>query len=141
MTERSPRTLGAVFGSCGAFSAAYGARWSGLGDAGLHIWILAVGVSALVGVFAWPALQNPGGPREPHVLFAGLFGGTVGLLAGAFVAYPFGALFGGPGGFVGAAVACLVLRFSRLGPNVTVSLLVAAVGSVSGLLFVMGTSP
>jgi hypothetical protein len=141
MTERSPRATGAVFGSCAGLSAGYGASWSGLGDTGVHIWILAVLVSAIMGAFSWPPLQNPGDRGTPHIVFAGLFGGTAGLLAGAFVAYPFGALFGGAGGFVGAAVACFLLRFERLDRHGVTAALVASVGSVAGLLFVVGTSP
>ena len=141
MVNPKSRTFGAVLGSCGGLSAGYGSVWSGLGDAGVHVWVIAIVVSTLLGAFSWGPLQNPDDTKSPHWFYAALFGGTVGLIAGAFASYPFGALFGAPGGAVGAAVSCVILNrlpeaFVKKGVPVA-----AVVGSTVGLLFVMGVSP
>ena len=141
MASRKSKVFGAVLGSCGGLSAGYGASWSGLGDSGLHVWLIAIIVGALLGAFAWVPLQNPGDTTKPHWVFACLFGGAAGLIAGAFAAYPFGALFGAPGGAVGAGFACVVLnRFNEL-PTRFAAVCVALGSGVVGLMVVAGVSP
>ena len=141
MTSRTNRWFGAVLGSCGGLSAGYGATWSGLGDDGPHVWLIAIGVGALLGAFSWQPLQNPGDSSKPHWFYAGLFGGAAGLIAGAFASYPFGALFGGPGGAVGAACACVGLNklYPRTERRLAVGMAVG--GGLVGLLVVAGLSP
>ncbi len=141
MTALSHRVYGAVLGSCGGLSAGYGVWWSGLGDSGAHVWAIAIICCTALGTFTWGTLQNPDEMRKPHWFFAGLFGGSVGLVAGAFASYPFGALFGGPGGAVGAAVSCVLLNKMPERMEKQRVPVAALLGGLAGLLFVMGVSP
>ena len=140
-TSRTSKLLGATLGSCGGLSAGYGASWSGLGDSGVHVWLLAIVVGALLGAFAWAPLQNPGDTSKPHWFYAALFGGAAGLIAGAFASYPFGSLFGAPGGAVGAAASCLAWNRIDPMPGRRVAVGLALLGGLVGLLTVMSVSP
>ena len=141
MALTESRVFGSVLGSCGGFSAGYGASWSGLGDSGVHVWIIALASGAVLGAFTWPALQNPDDESAPHWVYGGLFAGCVALLAGAFAAYPFGALFGASGGAVGGAVSTLIANRIQSGLSPQSAAGTALLGGLVGLLFVAGVSP
>ena len=138
------RSFGAALGATAGLSAGYGALWSGVADAGWHIWAIAILSASLLGTFTWDVFRNPETVGDGHWFFASLFGAAVGLLAGAFAAYPFGALFGAPGGAVGAAVAFILLtktKRANADSGWMGYLIAGSVGGAAGLLVVAGCAP
>lgn len=143
-TSGSLRAEGAMMGASAALAIGYGAHWSQLGDDGWHVWLIALGGATALGAFSWAAFQAPQKEERPARLFIALFGAAVALLAGAFASYPFGALFGVPGGAVGAMVAMEMAAFwHKRVPHASGWSWVgsACVGSLVGLLAVVGCSP
>lgn len=131
--------LGAALGCAGGPAAGFGAAWSGLGDARLHVWILATLLGALLGALAWPVfVREREAIERPGVGFAALFGGCVSLLAGVLAAFPVGALVGAFSGAVGAAVAALMWRACPQLGSVQRPAAAACVGAGVGLLVAMG---
>ncbi len=115
--------LGAALGACGAPAVAHGAVWAGIGDARAWVGLVAMAVGALLGALTWPVFQPPGetgaGTERPGIGFSALFAGCVSLVAGAFAAFPMGAVIGTAGGLVGGATVALAWRLTQgLGPTV-----------------------
>ncbi len=116
---RAVRAMGAAIGAATGPVAAFGQSWAGTGDGRAHVWILATVVGALLGALTWPLFQAPA-PREttpdrapdgnartppsPGAGFGALFGFSVGLVAGAFAAFPMGSVLGAFGGIVAGAL-------------------------------------
>lgn len=117
---RAVRAMGAAIGAATGPVAAFGQSWAGTGDGRAHVWILATVVGALLGALTWPLFQTrdaatplAGSPPDdadvrtsgrPGAGFGALFGFAVGLVAGAFAAFPMGSVLGGFGGLVAGAL-------------------------------------
>jgi hypothetical protein len=132
---RRMRRLGAVLGLATGPAAGFGQAWAGTGDGRLHVWVIASAVAAVLGAVTLPVFYPPAPEaKEPLVLpgpgpgFAALFGLAVGLVAGAFAAFPMGAVMGGFGGALGAAVAGLLWRRLGIVPAAVVGPVVGLVG-------------
>jgi hypothetical protein len=113
--EVSLRHLGAALGAAPGPVAAFGQSWSGIGDGRAHVWILTTLVGALLGAVVFPIFwprgeAGRGEPRPYDAGFAALFGFSVGLLAGAFVAFPMGAAMGALGGALAGGVTAFLAR-------------------------------
>jgi hypothetical protein len=109
------RRLGAALGALGGPAAGYGASWAGLGDTRAHVWALAILLGALLGAMSWRVFvadraEVPRLAPRFGIGFAALFAAVVGMLAGAFAAFPIGGLFGFVGGAAGAVPAVLAWR-------------------------------
>lgn len=132
---RRMRGLGAVLGLASGPSAGFGQAWAQTGDGRLHVWLIASAVAAVLGAVMLPVFypervgEEGGEPlviEGPGAGFSALFGLSVGLVAGAFAAFPMGAVTGGFGGALGAAISGLSWRRLGLWPA-------ALVGPVAGL--------
>ena len=105
------RRFGALLGGSAGPSIGYAGSWSQLGASGWHIWLLATLIGALLGAITYGAFMNDDAAIErPGIGFAAAFGGTVGLLSGAFTAFPIGSVLGSLAGGVAGASAALVWR-------------------------------
>jgi len=95
--------------------AGWAQHWSGSGDGRWYIWILASLVGALVGAFAMPIFFDSDEACEAGLtpVFGGLFVFTVGLLAGAMVAFPMGAVMASICGAAAGAVGTFFFRRTR----------------------------
>ena len=123
-------TLGAILGLSGGPAAGYGAVWSGIGDASWGTALLATLVSALIGGATWGLFRQP--TEGVGVGFAALFGGVVGLLAGATVAFPVGGLCGAVGGVGGGLVAAATWRSMDPDNGALRAAVAGASGALSG---------
>ena len=112
---RRMRWLGAALGLASGPAAGFGQAWAGTGDGRWHVWLIASAVAAALGAVTLPIFY-PAHEREPLALdgpgpgFSALFGLAVGIVAGAFSAFPMGAVMGGFGGALGGAIAGLLWR-------------------------------
>jgi len=119
--RRERVALGAALGAVGGPAAGFGAAWGGHGDTRAFVWLVAVLVGAALGALAWPVFTTaPAGrelpPSRPGLGFAPLFAGVVGLLAGAFAAFPLGGVFGAGCGAAGGSVVLAAWRgLARVG--------------------------
>jgi len=133
----NPGLLGAVLGLAGGPAAGYGAMWSGIGDPSW--WAtptLAIGTGVALGAATWRLFKQSG--SRPGVGFAALFAATVGLVAGAIAAFPFGGICGAAGGAGGGAIAAGAWRAMEA-RNLSVRALTAgAAGALGGLLVAVG---
>ena len=105
--------IGAVLGASTGPVAGYGQLWAGIGDARAHVWILATVFGALLGAATYPLFmaKGDGTSHDPFGAgFAALFGFAVGLVAGAFAAFPMGGVLGGFGGALAAAATAFAAR-------------------------------
>jgi|GEM_PF-1264228 len=146
----APRLLGAAIGAATGPVAAFGQGWAGTGDGRWHIWLLATACGALLGAVSYPLfwvrasarMAEPGlriedgaSAAPPDIFgvgFAALFAFAVGLVAGAFVAFPMGSLMGALGGaLAGAVVAFAARRLYR----VRFGLVLASLSGASLALF------
>ena len=110
--NREIQVIGLVLGAVAAPAIAHLAIWSGIGAPDWRVVLPALVFGGLVGRYTLPVLL-PSGDGVPGVLFGGMFAGSVGLLAGAFAAFP----LGGVAGFLcgGVAGAWVMLLWPRLG--------------------------
>jgi len=106
--------LGAALGAASGPVAAFGQGWAGTGDGRWHIWLLATVCGALLGAVSYPIFWREEdtfeGGKAFGVGFAALFGFAVGLLSGAFVAFPMGSVMGAVGGALAGVVVMLLAR-------------------------------
>ena len=102
------RAQGGAIGAAGALAAGYGAAWSGHADGVLLTAAVAAIVGALLGCLTWGLFEPE--PARPTWWFTALFGGVVGMLAGAFAGFPVGAVFGASGGALGSVAVVAVWR-------------------------------
>lgn len=132
------RWLGAALGAAPGPVAAYAQGWAGTGDGGVHVCLLATLVGALLGALTLPVFRAPGAEvaspaaavRRLGVGFAALFGFSVGLVAGAFAAFPMGAVMGAFGGaLAGAVVAAVTIVTRRFGARLAGLVLAWAAGA------------
>lgn len=107
--------MGAAIGAATGPVAAFGQSWAGTGDGRVHVWLLATAAGALLGALTWPLFAAPA-EREgeasamPGAGFGGLFGFSVGLVAGAFAAFPMGSVLGACGGIVAGALTVVAAK-------------------------------
>ena len=107
------RRLGATLGLSAMPGALYAAWWSGLGDASWHVWVIGLALAALLGALTWPVfIPEPQGSERPGPGFAALFASQVGMLTGAFVAFPMGGVFGFVAGWLSGSLTAFL--WSRL---------------------------
>jgi len=115
----SPRHLGAAIGAATGPVAAFGQGWAGTGDGRWYVWVLATLCGALLGALSYPLFwvrdvaaddARPAAPDLFGVGFAALFGFAVGLVAGAFVAFPMGSVMGAFGGALAGALVAFLAR-------------------------------
>ena len=126
------RCIGATIGAASGPASAYAAVWGGLGDAGPHVAVIATILAALLGASTWPVfVREPEALQRPPIRFAALFAGSVGLVAGAFAAFPLGGVGGAWGGAVAGAVSAFGCRRAQ-GP--WAMMLVWLAGALSGIL-------
>ena len=105
------RRLGAAIGAASGPAAAYAQGWAGTGDGRWHVWVLGTLVGALLGAVTYPLFFTPEHDDKRHgVPFAALFGFAVGLVAGAFVAFPMGSVMGACAGVIAGPVVVLIAR-------------------------------
>lgn len=110
----SMRRLGAALGAASGPVAAFAQGWAGTGDGHWYIWLLATVCGALLGALSYPIFWEDEdtfeGGRAFGVGFAALFGFAVGLVSGAFVAFPMGSVMGAAGGALAGAVVMVLAR-------------------------------
>lgn len=151
----SARHLGAAIGAATGPVAAFGQGWAGTGDGRWYIWLLVTVCGALLGALSYPLFWPRALPAEerdplhdtsavPAVVtvaagpdlfgsgFAALFGFAVGLVAGAFVAFPMGSVMGA---FGGALAGALVVFFARYLHPLRGGLALASLGGAGVALF------
>ena len=121
------RALGAALGAVGGPAAWFGAAWGGHGDTHATAGLVAALVGAALGALAWPVFTTaPAGtelpPDKPGLGFAPLFAGVVGMMAGAFAAFPLGGIFGAVCGAAGGSV--ILASWRGLGRVASLSLTV-----------------
>lgn len=105
------RRLGAAIGATAGPAGAYAQGWAGTGDGRWHVWVLGIAIGALLGALTYPLFFTPEhGHKRYGAPFAALFGFAVGLVAGAFVAFPMGSVMGACGGAVGGAVVVVIAK-------------------------------
>jgi hypothetical protein len=105
--------LGAALGAIGGTSAYQGAAWSGIGDPRPLVAAIAILVGAGLGALTWSVFMGDrDNATRPDLVFGAGFGASIGLLAGAFAAFPVGGVFGAVGGGVGAFCGLLYWRWS-----------------------------
>lgn len=145
---RANRALGAAIGASGAWSAGYGATWSGHAQSIVLVTAVALVAGAGLGALTWGLFDNTRGdgegptdaPQSTAWWFTALFGSAVGMLAGAFAGFPLGSLFGAGGGAVGGLVADATWRVSappRTGLDVTAR---GALAALTGVAAGFGTA-
>lgn len=141
-SEIDARWLGAAIGAATGPAVGFGQAWGRTGDGRAWVWVLAVLVLAFLGAVTLPVFvrKGPGASgHETHEVgpgFGALFGFAVGLVGGAFVAFPMGSAIGALGGLVagaGAVFGARVLRSRAVGPEVA-----AGLGSVVGAALALG---
>ncbi len=133
--SRVDRLFGATLGASGACAASYGAFWAGhIPDLGLTA-VVALCSGAGLGALTWGLFRDD--PKAPSWWFVLLFGGVVGMLAGAFAAFPLGAIFGAGGGALGGVAAAGVWRLLQGRSLMVRTLLAASTGAGSALLMAM----
>ena len=101
------RRIGAALGATTGPLAGFGQAVTGAGDGSWYVWLLATVVGALIGAFGLPVILTTETEREAGLTpwFGAAFTFAVGLLGGAFVAFPMGAVVGSIGGLVAGALA------------------------------------
>lgn len=116
MTEAGPaipaRWLGAAIGAATGPAVGFGQAWGRTGDGRAWVWVFAILVLAFLGAVTLPVFTRDGersGEIGPG--FGSLFGFSVGLVGGAFVAFPMGSAIGALGGVVAGASAVLAARW------------------------------
>ena len=109
------RRVGAALGASIGPVAGWAQHWSGSGDGRWYIWVLAALMGALAGALAMPIFFDSDEACEDGLTpaFGGLFVFSVGLLAGALVAFPMGAVMGSLCGAAAGVVGTLLFRGTR----------------------------
>mgnify|MGYP007078961299 CR=1 FL=1 len=133
---RAARFLGAAIGGSGACAASYGAFWAGHSQSLVLSASVALVAGAGLGALTWGLFRDDS--ESPAWWFVTLYGGVLGMLAGAFAAFPLGAVFGAGGGALGGLASSWVWRLLRgnaLGLRALMSLFS---GSALGLLVALG---
>jgi len=135
------RWLGAAIGAATGPAVGFGQAWGRTGDGRAWVWVFAVLVLAFLGAVTLPVFvrKGAGASGEDHEVgpgFGALFGFTVGLVGGAFVAFPMGSAIGALGGLVAGAGAVFGARMlSRRAVGAEVA---AGLGSVLGAALALG---
>ena len=133
------RRLGAALGGAAGPAAAFASDWSHLGARGWHIWVLTTLVGMLLGAMTYGVFVTPHERIErPSLGFAGIFSASTGMLAGAFAAFPIGAVVGAPAGLVAGTLGAWVWRHTNHLGEWTRPAVVFLVAASVGLLVAMG---
>jgi hypothetical protein len=137
------RRLGAALGVSVGPMAGWGQLSSGTGDGHAGVWVLGAAVGALVGALALPLFfaDDEALERGMSPAFGALFLFSVGLLAGAFVAFPMGAVAASVVGAGAGAVGTVLFRRlagTRLAAGPGRPLVTAAATTTLGFVGVFG---
>lgn len=111
--------VGAALGVAVGPVAGWAQAWSGAGDGRWYIWVLASLVGALVGALGLPVFfaDDESAERDLVPWFGAAFLFTIGILAGAAVAFPMGAVMGSLCGLLGGAAGVFWWRVAGRRPS------------------------
>ena len=101
---------GATLGAAPALAAFMGHTWGGIGTSSVGMLVLLVLSGALLGSMTWITFEDD--VDTPSIAFSALFSAISGMLIGAFITFPLGAVFGSVAGLVGGASCALTWRWA-----------------------------
>ena len=101
---------GATLGAAPALAAFIGHTWGGIGSSSLWVLVLLLLAGSSLGSMTWATFEDD--VDAPSVGFSALFSAIIGMLVGAFIAFPLGAVFGSAAGLVGGASCALTWRWA-----------------------------
>jgi hypothetical protein len=106
------RRIGAALGATTGPLAGWGQAVTGAGDGHWYVWVLATVVGACLGAFGLPVFLVGSDTRDDGLTpwFGAAFTFAVGLLGGALVAFPMGAVVGSVGGVIAGGVGVFCWR-------------------------------
>ena len=127
---------GATLGAAPALAAFMGHSWGGIGASSLWMLVLLLLAGSVLGSLTWASFED--NVDAPSVGFSALFSAVSGMLVGAFIAFPLGAVFGSAAGLVSGASCALTWRWaatsSRLWGFASRALLTVTSGSSVGAM-------